>query len=672
MIQRPKVLDVLADIPGQAADEALLAGMLDVAPDLQTEIVRTLVARNGDAGLQGLPPLFFKLTPEAQSQVVTNAARMFGSLRACICSSNVQTRQATLEIVRRSGNPRLAYLATHAIHDGSQKVRGEAATTILELTRRHLAARAETTATLRDSLDQSPAMMPVVNEAMRVLVEEHHHLVTALREALEHYESHRRHEVVEASMLVAADLESSLFDQATLKRGKLTHAMLDILSGDPEPRFVPFFYLALCHAEMRRRLIPKIASCRSAEFFSEFIRHFWITRDLTIRRNLLYIRSVDWLEDGFEAAFNLAPDVAAMLPAWLLALGLPAGQKVALLLNCLIVDNPRANRAAVWALVELDTPASTVALEGLVDHENAAISSIARMELNRRTHQARHGARRREVRGRPEEWISLIDRANLKEEFEDFWQNFEHIHPAQARDAGHHALKFVPGLATKLQVKMLAPSAADRFRAIRLAIALGIVNAFERDIFNCANDQSPDIRAAAMTALGQLAGETSRRILERALNDAANAVQAAAINALDHMGAKRRDALVAPKINHDDADVRAAAVRCLLRMRVPASAAALIQMLADPRCEHRCSALWIVDQLRLGAVGQRVNLMARSDPDPRIARIAGHVAQRLKRDPSSPAKAAAVRDEDSSNPGIAERMESMTRQTPQGVEEVRA
>lgn len=630
--ERPKVFEILEDIPGQAADEALLAGLPEVSPPVQNQIVRALLKRGTDAGLRGLPPLFFRLNEEAQSQIVAQSARMFTALRACVASSSPQTRQNTLDIVRRSGNPRLAYLATHAIHDGAQKIRAEAAITVLELVQKHISSRTETIRILHDTGESSPELMHTVFETMRIVADEHKFLLAALREAVEHYESHHRPEVIEAAMLLAPDLEKCLFDQATIKRGKLTHAMLELIGGELEPRFVPFVYVALCHPELRRRIVPKIAACRSIEFFAEFIRWHWLARDANIRKSLAYVRNVEWLEDGFEAAFNLPPDVAARMPSWLLALGLSSNQKVALLLNCLIVDNAAANRAAVWALVDIDTPASTVALESLLDHDNSAIKTIAKMEIARRRRTIRQAPRRSELRGRPPEWVAMLDRANLKEEFEDFWQNFEHIHPAQALAAGKHVLKYVTGFSTQLQLKLLSQNSADRFRAIRLAVALALCEHFQKDIFAAANDKTPEIRAASMTALGHIGGETSRRILERGISDASDAVQAAAINALDKMGAKRREELVLPRIESENADVRAAAVRCLLRLRVPASANALVQMLHDPRPDHRCAALWIADQLKLAALAQRIQNLAQSDPDPRISRVAMHVVKRLQKD----------------------------------------
>ena len=191
---------------------------------------------------------------------------------------------------------------------------------------------------------------------------------------------------------------------------------------------------------------------------------------------------------------------------------------------------------------------------------------------------------------------------------------------------------------THVQNRLGAQRAADRLRALKFTIALSVARRFEKDIFVMANDRTPEVRSAAMAALGQIGGETSRRILERALNDESSAVQAAVIDALDQMTAERRGDLIAPKTEDEDADVRAAAIRCLLKMRKPEAAGALVAMLQDTRSEHRCAALWVVDQLKLASLAVRISEFAQTDPDPRIARIAMHVVQRLQRIRAAPAK----------------------------------
>lgn len=631
MKRRPVVFDILKKTLGPAADRALVGGLSHVDPEGQSNIIEVLIQRKSDAGLQGLVMLFDRLTHDAQMHVLSNTSLLFGALRSCIHSRDSQTRQNALDIVRQSGNTRLAYLAGHAIHDGSPKIRGDAAVTLLELTNHHCRSLAETTAALREIAEADVGLFRTVGKTLKMLRDERQFLLATLREALEHYESHHRPEILEAAMLMADELETSLFKQSTVKRGKFMHAMLEILSTPLSPRFVPFMYVALGYPEMRRRVLPKLAACTDPDFVEEFIRWHWFARDPGVRKHLVSIRSIAWLDDGFEATFVLPSDVAKMAPSWMLLLGLPGDQKVALISSFLLVENPLANRAAVWALVDLKTPASTAALKGLAEHEDIGIRRVAAVELKQRALAGQHRSKRQALRGRPEAWMNLLDRVGLSEEFDDFWQNFEQIHPVQAQAAGHYVFEWVPGFATQIQIKFLSKNVAERLRALRLTIALYVCDRFHTDIFAATNDEVPEIRAAAMAALGIIGGETSRRILARTINDESPAVQAGAIDAIDQLKIPNRAELVLAKASSDDADVRAAAIRCLLKLRVPEAATTLINMLQDHRTDHRCAALWVADQLRLASIAPRIAKIAQTDRDARIARIALHVSKRLER-----------------------------------------
>ncbi|MBN2561783.1 MAG: HEAT repeat domain-containing protein [Phycisphaerae bacterium] len=631
MDQRPRIFDILRRCDDLAADQALVTGVLRVTPEHQREIVAILLERANEHGLRALPTLFHNLDAEAQSLIIANTSRLFAPLRASIRSSNSQTRLNTLEIIRRSGSLRLGYLVAFAIHDGSPKVRAEAAGALQQLAKKHCQNYAETTGALRDATEPDGSLSHAIVQTLKLLRDERRYLVTAIQEALHSYESHYRPEVIEAAMFLADELESDLFEHSTLKRGKLTHAMHEVYTGTVSPGLVPFTYVALCYPELRRRIVSALATNKSTGFFAEFIRHHWLARDPAIRKNLIAVRSLAWLKDGLDAAFSLPEDVAAMAPAWLLHLGLPSEQKVALLLNFLLIDSPPVNRAAVWALVNINTPASTLALQGLLDHDDAHVAKTAQREIENREHR-QDKLIRKPPKDRPEAWVRLLHKANLAEDFDDIWRHFDRLHPAQSKAAGHYAPKHVPGFMTQTQVKLLSPHALDRLRALRLVITLHVADKFQNDIFAMANDSVPEIRAVTMTALGHIGDATSRRILERAINDDSDsAVQAAAIDALDHLGARQRADVIAPKTDSENPDVRASAIRALLRLHIPQAAAALISMLQDQRPEHRCAALWIVDQLRLVTVLPRLLEMEATDGDTRIARIAKHVGKRLKR-----------------------------------------
>ncbi|HPF37344.1 MAG TPA: HEAT repeat domain-containing protein [Phycisphaerae bacterium] len=623
------ILDIMADMEGDAPDRTLLSALSVASPRRQAEIVQLILDRAQPVGLQGLPPLMAKLEPASRRLIIENSDRLFSALRTCARSSNAQTRQNTLEIISESGDARLAYLAAHAIHDGSPRIRAHAAATLLRLSRRQL----EDTRRVMTALD--PANV-ADTESCREMANTLHgvasrreYIVNALGEALEHYESHHRPEVVEAAMPFALDLEPSLMRQSTIKRGKLSHAIEEILSDRLLPEHAPFVYVAMAFPELRRKVVAILGRCRDNAFFCEFIRWHWVGRDPNIRKHLAALRQITWLNDGFETAFNLPADVAVAAPSWLLPLGIPVGQKISLLLNLLILDDADANRAAVWALTRIDSPDCTTAIQGLLDHDSEEIRRIARIELDRRDRGRHRMPVPRALKARPEEWATLLQSAGVAEEFESVWQNFERLDAGLAHRAGKHALTYITNFAMRLQTKLLAKSPADRLRAMRIVRTLALGAMFEKDVYTAANDSDVEIRRTAVATLGQIEGETTRRILERSLVDDAPEVRAAAIESIEALRLPNMQGSIDPLTDSDDADVRAAATRCLLRQRVPDAARSLMKMLLDPRPDHRCAALWVVDQLKLYTLEPRIRQIAEIDPDARIARIAEHVSKRL-------------------------------------------
>jgi hypothetical protein len=611
-----------------AADQALACALPAVSPQVQNAIIDILLEHQHEEGLIALPEAFHLFDDANKTRVVAHTARLFSALRLTVRSPLSQTRLNSLEIIRRSENPRLAYLAASCVHDGSTHIRADAATTLRGLTDRHCTNFEETTRTLHEASNDRE-LSPSIVQTLRLVRDERQHLLAALREALNSFESHHRPEVLEAAMFLPDELESSLFQVGTLKRGKLTQAMVEIFNNDLSPRMAPFAYIALCYPELRRRIVSILSTMKSGEFFAEFIRYHWLAHDPTIRRNLSAVRSLNWLGDGMQAAFSLPPDAAAVAPHWIMHLGLPPDQKISLLRQFLLIEHPAANRAAVWSLVQMDLPGSTAALAELVEHEDANIRRIAQAEMaHRRRSESRGGTTHT---NRPAGWAGMLERAGIREDFNELWLNFDRLDPAQAAASGHFAIKFIPGFQTQVQVRLLSPQAADRLRGLRFISTLNIASSLVNDICNMANDPNAEVRAGAMTALGRQGQQIARRILIRGLNDDAPQVQVAAIDALETMDERTRGELVAIKVQSDDAMVRAAAIRVLLRLHQQRAATSLLSMLSDTRFEHRCSALWIVDQLDLHPLSTRVAEMARGEQDHRVARIAQHVLLRLQK-----------------------------------------
>lgn len=625
-----------------AADKAVIDALPHVSEDRQRSLLRILFTHGADEGLEAVPPLFHQLGRAAQSDVIANAALLFGALRVTSRHPETQTRLNSVQIVQRSLNPRLAYLAAIALNDGAVQVRSEAAATIRNLTTHHWRTHHETRQVLQDLSSETPGpdaaadrdLAHAIVQTLQMIRDERGHLLEALRDAIGSFDTHHRTEVLQAAMLLADELEPSLFHPNTLKRGKITQAMMEVFSDQVTPELAPFVYISLCHPEPRRRVLNALAATRNDEFFVGMIRYRWLAREPRIRRGLAHVRSLAWLADPMHAAFSLPTDAATLAPGWLIHLGIPTDQKIALLRQFTLIDNNAANKAAVWALVQINVPASTLALREILDHECPALRQIAELELK---HRRRIEDRAVPTRlNRPEGWARMLHRAAIDEVFESLWNRFDQLDPREAGAAGPCALRYISGFATQVQVRLVSNQAADRLRAVRLIIALNVAPEFARTLFNMANDPDADVRAATLEAVARVHDETARRILERALADDNPLVQTAAIDALDQINDRRRAELVAPYCDSQHAPVRAAAVRVLLRLHMPEGANQLLRMLNDPRPDHRCHALWIIDLLKLTPLRARVAEMCHNDPDSRIERIAHHIARRLLKASATP------------------------------------
>lgn len=626
---RPRIIDFLSRVHGDAADQALVAGLPHLSSANQREVVDLLLERATPTSLAALPDCFDRVDPAAQTKIVLSVAKLFEALRTSIRHPRLETRANTLTIVRECGSPRLAYLAALGLQDGSSVIRGQAAEALRQLTVIHDRNRSETTEML---LEVGPVGIPLTTAAvgtLRMLAEERGYLVSAIKDALNAYESHHRPEVIQAALMVVEDLGDELFTHAATRRGNLSHVIFEIVTDRLAPRDVPFMYLALAQPELRPRVTHFLSRCLDAAFFQEFVRQYAYGRLPAVRAGLRAVRSLAWLENDFEAAFTLPPEIAQVAPAWIEPLGIHFDAKVAALRSLARLDDSRTTRAVAWMLTRINTAAGTSLLEEIAASPHADAARIARREL---VHRARAVRRTDPISTpqRPQEWTNLLRSASIEEDFSALLEGFERVPEDLARAAGPLAVRFISDLTPRLRQLALARDPHRRARAARFLAYLGLTSTFPDEVVALAKDVHPDVRAAGIAALGQLRSTTSRRILERAVGDDAPAVQIAAIEALDAIASPSREQLLTPLTASENPHVRAAAIAALIRLRVPAAATGLVYMLCDPRQDHRCAALWIVDRMRLTALTARIAELASSEADPRVQRVARHVLNRLE------------------------------------------
>jgi len=616
----PPIYEFLVHTDNLAADAALLESLPDASDPYQRWIIEALLARGTDEGLNGLVRWFHALSAAGQRLLIARVDRLFSALRVGVRSGELQTRLNAVEIIKQSGNQRLAYLLELALRDGAPRVRAEAAQALRTLAERLLASEQAFHADAIGTGSADPAERDARHRELLRLAEDRRLLTATLKEAAYSFETHLRTEVIEAVMWFAEVLDAAFWEHTATMLSRCAQLMEETFRRSSDPRLVGFAYEALRRARFRPAIARTLATRQDQAFMLELVRQSWAVADPAVRKGLAWIKQSAWLEQSRDRLHELPEEVLVRLPRFVAALGLPADGKLAYLRRLLSLSNRSVQRAALWALLELDAQGATQLLRTVAGWEDPELSRIAACELKRRdpSWQEQDGG------VQSHEPVDLADGADPDQQIRRFWEAFDGM-DADARQAAGRQVARLPQLAPYLVRKMRTGEPSERVRAIRIAQDAGLLNELQEEVYRLGYDPDRFVRATAVAALVHLPGPTARRILRAALLDEDPRVQANAIEAMAQLRDTSQLQQLVPKLSDHHQRVRANTVRALLSMGVRQAAEALLAMLTSPDRAHRISALWVVERLKLRTLIYRVVQMAGTDPDPQVRRRASRV-----------------------------------------------
>jgi HEAT repeat protein len=206
--------------------------------------------------------------------------------------------------------------------------------------------------------------------------------------------------------------------------------------------------------------------------------------------------------------------------------------------------------------------------------------------------------------------------------FEQFWDRFDRLDRTTRKQAGRAMLKILPDATQRLSRRLSSGPVDGRLKALQITQELGLAESLRDAVTALAAHPHPKVRSKAVGVLGDIPGASIDVLMERVLNDTDSRVRANAIEVLE----VRRDIqfvpLLAARAKHSQNRERANAIKALHTMKVGHAGPQLLEMLRDPRPEHRISAMWALKQIGWWKLLREVGNIAKQDANLRARRYA--------------------------------------------------
>lgn len=631
MGERPNILEILKNESGPAADYALLTALREVGAATAQAIVDLLLLRKQKAGLCGLIELFHELDEPICRTIVEHVDELFPALRLAAQSKDDQVRLNVLEIISRGYAYRAAYLVDTAMHDRVARVREAAADTLYALADQ-LLKTSPIPDLHHDKLD--PARARGLNVDLEDYMEDRRQVIGAIEGSLASYNIHLQPKVIETAMWFVDELDQKFWSIVGVPGSRAAHAAISVIVGVKSPRLVPFCITGLHYSTFRAPLSKVLGLCTDMAFIEEWIRQSWRLGEPKIHRAMASIKELAVLKRKAVELMQLPPALMRHLPRWIMATGLPEQVKLDFLKNLYRRGDEQMRRSTVKSMLPCAGERVISLLKAISRDNDERTAAVARFELAHRfpleyppsdllEPPKAAAAPSSQVWGRPGSDLT----------FEKYWDIYDTEPDPQRREIGLRVFDGDASAVRLLARQMNAAEPSDRLKALRIATLLGLGEKFVQQIYRLSHDPNPEVRSAAVSALGRLPGPVSQHLLRTALQDSDARVQANAVEAIEHKGGEQITEDLLPKLASPDNRVRANAVKALLKLGVREAAITLLRMLDDPNRAQRISALWLIENMGLFILASRVMKLAQADQDnlvrSRARKLTGQITGQL-------------------------------------------
>ncbi len=607
MAKTEAIYGLVARVTDASVDRALAAALPTADTDDQARIAALLVRRNHPAGTAALVAHFDTLGADTRQWVLQHVADLYRPLRevARLDPHNHPPAVANaLEIIRRTGEMKLAYLVSERLRHGDEALRQLAAECLLDLARRRDVSAGEAS-----------------------------YLHAAVEEAVRLYRHHEQDAVAVAMLWLALRPLPVAVAQLDDPRNPIGGVLKAMLAAGEEPAARAALLPLLGVASLSPSIIAGLRQCQARGALGEALAHGHMLQLPRVRRQLRKAAHADALWPTDEQAAQWPPQQTRHLPAWAATLPLELEVQVQRWTALRHAGDAMTRLAALRQLIAVTAGQPSrdfgQAIAGFCDDAEESIAAVALCELVRRRWDGLARLLPQLVNGPHERVRHLAGRHLAPLGFDRLWQRWPQLTRPQRLAAGRALIKLDPRFHESIGRRLASPDPQAVVRGLSIIADLNQGAFFDAALLQLSRHADRRIASTAVRALGSAESPQARAALEAALRDADARVRANAVEALQQIHSTQHVRQLVEMAQRDDNRPRANAIKALLDMRAGDALAALTQMLADARAKHRRSALWLVETMGVVEVARHVAELAVADPEPAIKQRAQRVMHEL-------------------------------------------
>lgn len=598
-------------------DLALAQALSTADPGTIGSLADLLLERKHTQGGIALIEQFHRLPEASRQAILHDAPELTRPLRLAMRNYKTAGPANALNIIRLSASVRLAYLIPDLIRHGEANLQHEAALCLLEMAER----------TTHPGPEHAHAVQDPIETAF---------ITSAVQEALRFFAQHQCKDVLQAMFSLPLPAVSVLLDSLKSLGEDWTRPTGIMLTRSDTLTVKRALLPALACEPLKPFALDGIALAVEANQPIPALYHWHLLKLPTVRRAVTGIRHTERFVPSPETFMvNALPGRTVSLVAFLTALPIEPHNLVRRLSQLQQAPDPATRLAAVRHLIgiaeqaEDPTPANHAIAVFCSDPQPGIVRIVV-------THLIRQG-----YPDITKVLAHLINASDPKVQqiamkrlmpiaFSKLWESWPRLDVEHRLAAGRALVKIDPMFHASLHDKLCMPDPAVKTRALSIITELNQGLLLQDMILRLCRDRDPHVVASAIRALGSADPKRVMPTIESALDHEDDRIRANAVEALGRLNTGQHvDHLVHMANEQEPNRARANAIQALMQMNAGEALKALSHMLADPRSEHRTSALWLVEAMGIAEVAKDVAEMSISEQDPKVRGRAGRVIQNI-------------------------------------------